>query len=309
MEDGEGDNESDKEKEEEDGLESDYWGRKYESSVKYQWLPTYFYVDNAGNCTIRDYINNLVPKSNYTELYTSLEQLFGQALPQLESVYSYGRAMRKRLDDDVDYDIYLDEKYCSLKGQRLQVVTKIVDYELGPGESYEGVWHVEGMSHEEIVATAIYFLHRDDDVSGGNILFKRAFHKHEAEDIISSDLPQCRAEMQDKVFQDGLLPLGQVETLPNRLLVFPNSHVHKVRKIKNVSKEIDGEKQKRRIVVFFLINPEKRIISTREIEPQQEQAGGNMSHEEAFKHRLELMKERKFTKQDWNVREIELCEH
>jgi len=40
------------------------------------------------------------------------------------------------------------------------VITKIVDYELDPGQSYDGVWHVEGMSHEEIVATAIYFIHR-----------------------------------------------------------------------------------------------------------------------------------------------------
>ena len=42
---------------------------------------------------------------------------------------------------------------------------------------------------------------------------------------------------------------------------------------------------------------------------QQEPAGGTMSRDDAFKHRLELMKERKYTKQDWNVREIELCEH
>jgi len=49
----------------------------------------------------------------------------------------------------------------SLRGQRLQVISKMVDYELAPGDSYEVVWHVEGMSHEDIVATAIYFIHRD----------------------------------------------------------------------------------------------------------------------------------------------------
>jgi hypothetical protein len=69
------------------------------------------------------------------------------------------------------------------------------------------------------------------------------------------------------------------------------------------------EKQKRRIVVFFLVNPEKRIVSTREVKPQQQEAGGSMSREEACKHRIELMKERKYAKQDWNVREISLCEH
>ncbi|KAL7515318.1 hypothetical protein ACHAXN_012783 [Cyclotella atomus] len=42
------------------------------------------------------------------------------------------------------------------RGNRLQVITKIVDYELKPGQRHEGVWHVEGMSHEEIVLTALY---------------------------------------------------------------------------------------------------------------------------------------------------------
>jgi hypothetical protein len=34
-----------------------------------------------------------------------------------------------------------------------------------------------------------------------------------------------------------------------------------------------------------------------------------MSREDAMEHRLNLMKERKYTKQDWNVRDIVLCEH
>lgn len=63
---------------------------------------------------------------------------------------------------------------------------------------------------------------------------------------------------------------------------------------------------KQRIVVFFVVNPRKRIVSTREVEPQQNYAGGSMSWEDAMDHRLKLMRERKFFKQDWNVREIEL---
>ena len=54
-----------------------------------------------------------------------------------------------------------------------QVITKIVDYELHPGQSYEGVWHVEGMSHENIVATVLYILDRDTELEGGDVLFKR----------------------------------------------------------------------------------------------------------------------------------------
>ena len=300
---------------------TDYWGRKYEISAKYQWLPTYFEIGADGSCTICDYINNLVPRENYSDLYDSLQELFELALPLLESVYSYGRNLQRHLlnfDEDGlyqddDYDLQLsNEEYCSLKGKKVQVITKIVDYELGPGDTYEGVWHVEGMSHEDIVATSIYILERDEDIVGGNLFFKRAFHMGEASFLLSN-IVQDRERAQDDVVDNGLVPLGQAETKPKRLIAFPNCHVHKVSTIKFEGKSNPsarkGPKQKRRIVVFFLINPEKRIISTREVPPQQMHAGGNMTREDACEHRLKLMRERKYTKQDWNVREIELCEH
>jgi hypothetical protein len=61
--------------------------------------------------------------------------------------------------------------------------------------------------------------------------------------------------------------------------------------------------QRRRIVVFFLVKLNKRIVSTREVASQRE---GAMSREDALRHRLELMQERKYHNQDWNVRRIEL---
>ena len=61
----------------------------------------------------------------------------------------------------------------------------------------------------------------------------------------------------------------------------------------------------RRIVVFFFVNPEKKIISTREVNPQQEV----ISLDTAKNYRLELMAERKYDKEKLNVRDIELCEH
>mmetsp|Transcript_42564 Transcript_42564/g.102958 ORF Transcript_42564/g.102958 Transcript_42564/m.102958 type:complete len:712 (+) Transcript_42564:65-2200(+) len=306
---------------EEDRMEldaRDYWGRVYEASAKYQWLPTYFRIGNDGSCTICDYINNLVPRNENEALYGSLAQLFSQALPLIESVYGYCRVIKEeqyiRMDDDseMSYDSVepesMDEKPVSLRGKEVQVVTKIVDYELEPGETYEGVWHVEGMSHEEIVATAIYFIDRDEEIEGGDILFKRAFHKQEAM-YIFSHVDQVRPREMEDIIDEGLMPLGTVETRQGRLVVFPNSHVHKVSQIKNMSTEEGGEKKKRRIVVFFLINPERRIASTREVAVQQEHAGGTMKRGDALEHRVALMKERKYTKQDWNVRDIELCEH
>eukprot|EP00808_Paulinella_micropora_P011486 g42100.t1 len=153
----------------------DVWDRPYEDS-KYQWLPTYFDIAENGKVTIRDYINNLVPRQRYESLYTQLSELFHCALP-FESIYSYSRAVREGLRDHEIYTDFLNRKqigergptldmlriasalpqeHYSLRGVSLQVVPKIVQYELDQeDEAFEGVWHVEGMSHENIICTVL----------------------------------------------------------------------------------------------------------------------------------------------------------
>ncbi len=296
--------------------DTDFWGRAYEAGAKYQWLPTYFKVEEDGTCSISDYINDLVPKSRFESLYSSIEQLFSHALPLIESTVSYARIARQRIRhssgySDIRYDDNpiepIEENPYFLRGKRIQVVTKIVDYKLNQGQTYEGFWHTEGMSHEEVIATAAYYIYRDDDIVGGDVLFKRAFHNDEAR-YIYSNIDQMRHRYIDRVILDGLVPLGKVETLPKRLLVFPNSHVCKVTEITNQSASFNSSLhgRKRRVVVFYIINPEKRIISTREVPPQQEELGGSMSRENARAHKVEVIKERMNARQDWNVREIPL---
>ena len=86
------------------------------------------------------------------------------------------------------------------------------------------------------------------------------------------------------------------------MLVFPNCHIHKISKLVN---ESSSQEACRQIIVFFVVNPEKRIISTREVAPQQ----SVISLSKAKEYRLELMAERKYDKEKLNVRDIELCEH
>ena len=86
------------------------------------------------------------------------------------------------------------------------------------------------------------------------------------------------------------------------MLVFPNCHIHKISKLLNTS---EIKTSSRRIVVFFVVNPEQTIISTRDVDPQQDE----ISLAQAEIYRLELMQERKYNKDKLNVRDIELCEH
>jgi hypothetical protein len=94
------------------------------------------------------------------------------------------------------------------------------------------------MSHEEIVLTTLYILNRDTDIEGGALEFKRAFIRDEAE-YLFSDVQQIRPPKLDELIEDGLVPLGKVETLQGRLVVFPNSHVHKVGEMSNQAMQAD----------------------------------------------------------------------
>ena len=129
----------------------------------------------------------------------------------------------------------------SLRGRTIQVITKIVDYELPPGGTHEGVWHVEGMSHENIVATAELILKKDATLVGGGLQFQRTFRETEGGAMIMG-FPQCRAAQMDEVVEAGLLPLPH-----RRLAAGPNSHIHKVEKISNTSES----QAVRRIVVLL----------------------------------------------------------
>lgn len=292
--------------------EVDFWNRNYEKS-KFQWLPSEFEINSMGKCEITSYINNLPDK--FTELRNSIELLFEKVLPQFEKVWSYIKTIK--LYDNEEIDLYnKKDKLCindeitqiSLKNRTLQVITKIVTYDLND-EEMEGAWHVEGMSHENIVATAVVVLEQEDNFEA-ELLFKRRFTLCESTMIFNStgqDRPDfmniyLEGHSRDKNSKllSGLIPLCKISTQKGSLTVFPNSHIHKLN-TKNSSKKA----KKRTVIVFWLINPDKRVISTKHIDPQQ----NKIKLKEAEKYRIELMEERKYHKQSFNVRDLNLCEH
>lgn len=79
------------------------------------------------------------------------------------------------------------------------------------------------------MATAIYLIDRDEAIEGGDILFKRAFHKQEARFIFSSVDQTRPQELGDKI-GEGLFGSGRV--VGWAIVGFPNSHVHKVTELK-----------------------------------------------------------------------------
>jgi predicted DNA-binding WGR domain protein len=287
----------------------DRWGRNYETS-KYQWLPTPFAISLEGKVEITSYINNLDEK--YTSLYNDLAKLFECALTLFESTLGYlaettfwkenleGMEDESELPDG-ELPSQKKVKPYSLNGKTLQVIPKIVEYHLNEGEIHEGVWHVEGMSHENIIATCVYVLDRDEAMEGGRLAFKRAYTIEEA-GLLFWNVDQCRPMAIEELIRKATIPIGSIETPKGNMFVFPNSHIHKLSTM-NVLK--GSQFAKRKVIVFWLVDPETPIISTANVEKQQ----SLISREDALQMRLELMEERKRYKQNLNVREVSLCEH
>jgi hypothetical protein len=269
----------------------DFWGRQYNDSV-YQWLPSEIDFSEDGRVGFLTYINNL-DDSVYPGIKDSLTALLQTVAPMLELVCS-------SLRNDYEGGEKGEPKAIPLRGRRLQIITKVVEYTVNSEENFDGVWHVEGMSHEEIIATALCIIKRDNNFKGADIEFRRFLYREEADNLVYSS-PNRGHKATDIMDGGDVRPLGSLETPDGRVIVFPNSHIHR---LTNMYSD-DGKPAVRRIVVFWLVNPDRRIISTQDIPRQQ----GVITIDEALRNRLALMAERKLHKQTFSEREVELCEH
>lgn len=274
---------------------TDMWGREIDDS-RYQWLPSLFHVDGHGRTSIQGYINNL-SREKYGGLYASLERLFEAFLPRFENMYAHLKALKfapegEELYEDlvgINMNYNPDVGSSRLRDMNILVITKIVDYELkSENDSIEGAWHVEGSSGEHIIMTGLYILDQDEDFEGGEILFKRAFLDYEASKSIEvvSNSGHWNA---NKVVEAGLVPVGKLPTRIGRMIVFPNYQINRLAKV--VRCHLSGPTttaSKRRIIVFWVVNPERPTLSTADVPPQQR----TMPREVAIRHRLNLMEER-----------------
>jgi hypothetical protein len=300
-----------------------FFNREYEQS-RYQWLPSEFQVSEEGKVDILSYINGLASPEQFPTIYRAVGDLFECFLPHFEQCLK-----------DLEHPV----SNSGLRGRKLQVICKAVDYILKPGETHQGVWHVEGMAYEHILATGIYYISISDHMKDEGLAFRRGIEEEEGRalfNLFTHDYPPPFD------YSNSSIDLGAVQILQKRCIVFPNSYQHKVLGLKN---EDDSDTAQRRIFCFFLVDPSKRIVSTQDI-PDQRQltvraqlaemlqkasiigsgrsipqglmsdilcfAFSGMTLAEAKEHRLKLMHERKYQKDRMNQdieRQVSLCEH
>ncbi|KAK3827305.1 MAG: hypothetical protein J3R72DRAFT_457161 [Linnemannia gamsii] len=340
-------------------------------SKRFQWLPTDFDVTPEGTPKAKSYINNLHPEEN-KEMYPVLEEILEKFLPMFEEVLGEMQGfVGKKRRFNVDYGDWHDpmpdfgdddearwayEKVRIPKpleipeftprpevpkfdlrntGNPIQVIVKLANIELTPeNPKYEGgTWHVEGMANDNIAATGIYYYH-SDNISESRLNFRIQVHEPDYEQYDDSGV----LHMYDLKNEGPLVQsLDGVITKQDRCLVFPNIYQHQVQPFQLEDPSRPGT---RKILVFFLVNPEEPTLSTTRVPPQQmgwsprintfvqrltdklpielvneiySMVDWPMKLDEAMVLRQELMDERKYLIKDLTAdvfeRPFYLCEH
>eukprot|EP00755_Sulcionema_specki_P030555 Sspe_Gene.1976::Locus_669_Transcript_1_1_Confidence_1.000_Length_2220::g.1976::m.1976 len=192
-----------------------------------------------------------------------------------------------------------------LEAGKLQVIVKAADIVLTPEKPVYpgGTWHLEGMQHENIVCTGIFY-YQQCNVTPSHLEFRQAIDDTEFEYPQSEHdhiYLRYRAENGDQKNSW----LGEVSTPEGRCIVFPNDLQHRAQPFQLVDHTKPGV---RKMLVFFVVDPANPILATDQVPRQQ----GIMSHEEALKNRELLMEARRnyvVAQNEEYEEEISLCEH
>nr|CAG4707870.1 unnamed protein product [Naegleria fowleri] len=282
--------------------------KKPEPVINYSWMPTNFKIhENIGEYSVEplSYINNVDPVTQ-----KSLQDVICKILGRfIQPIKKYART------------------------DTIQVIVKAANIIVTPEQQYYpgGTWHTEGL-HENIIATGIYY-YETENVKESFLEFRSSVDDtsiYYEQDNVEQAFVRSGLHDGDLLFRY----LGRVETKQDLCIVFPNTCQHRVRHFF----PLDPTKvAKRKILVFFVVDPFKPIVSTSDVDVQRRDFLTNrclilskilpvevvvnnivcflphMTRKQAEEERAALMKERKYHVKQENEekfeREFSLCEH
>jgi hypothetical protein len=287
-----------------------------DKNMVFQWLPANVFVERDNNGLIKTSftspingipfvgdVNNNDNKTDTdrenitTQLYESIEQIFSKFVPHFESCIN--KLIKDGMVESLTNPFQLND---------CQVIVKVQEINLDKQHPLfdEGSWHLEGTIYERIIATGIYY-YQMENIKDNQLNFRVKLPTDFEYDL---NYPQnCHQYVEHHYGIDedsgSNLYIGNVQTKEDLCLVFPNNFQHKVSSIKLNDKTKIGS---RKILVFFLIDPSQKILSTADVEPQHEY----IDYETACINRQLLMFDRKYEQTKQNCvyeREFSLCEH
>ena len=223
--------------------------------------------------------------------------------------------------------------HIDLKGSRLQVIVKLASIILTPEKpTYDGGnWHIEGMKNENIIASGIYYWY-SENITESKLSFRTSVDCPENhKGVFDELLAVFGLSVDEPLIQD----VGAVTCIQGRCLCWPNILQHKVEGFQLEDPTLPGI---RKVLVFFLVDPNACIKSTALVPPQQQswmemeldrihifsrlplevrelimQYTWHFTHDMALEVREDVMDERKYfvdsNTQKPVLREYDLCEH
>ncbi|KAK6334843.1 hypothetical protein TWF718_010288 [Orbilia javanica] len=150
-----------------------------------------------------------------------------------------------------------------LEGKPAKVIVKMANILLTPEapQYWGGSWHVEAMKNERIIATGIYY-YAQENITESTLRFRRTAP-------VDRD-PQWNSSYWSKLHSmghwNGVQEIGGIETKENRAIVFPNIYQHSVYPFSLKDRTKPGY---RKILVFFLCDPNHDVPTTETVMPQQ----------------------------------------
>lgn len=190
--------------------------------------------------------------------------------PLLLKVWDYGSRLIFNSSYPPDLTTILP---ISFRDTNLQMIVSATDYVLGPGMDYEDPsWLYEGVYPEQIIMTGVYYCHRDQELEGGEIEFRRRFDDKDAYFLMNCPLDVFRDEPGpenpsyprstwfNNIINTWMKPLGKLSNFQSGdVIVFPNCHSHRFKKLHN---PLPDRSLHQRLIHFYLVHPRRPIISS-----------------------------------------------
>lgn len=326
----------------------------------YQWLPAEVQVDADGCCEFTSYINNLYPDI-YPNLYPVLGLILSCFLPLFEQCLD--RSLKNNTLQVIvkasDYILKPGQSYYGnwhMEGtpQEHIVASGIYYYDVSEEirdeglsfrrqRDYEKDWPSNHDGYYEVISRTLVKSLFKFNLKEGNVKpeeIKHIVHGYWPDESLIEML-NATCDFSSLGFDDSVINLGHVETKPRRCVVFSNELQHKVEGV-HLPETAQGT-HKRRILCFFLVNPDLHLPSSKGIVPQQKRKipdeVSQVLHKirvngrslplniclrisglvfplftlrEALEHRLRFMHDRRIISHDENFTfedEFSLCEH
>lgn len=126
--------------------------------------------------------------------------------------------------------------------------------------------HIEGQLNEHIAASALYY-YDSSNLTPSHLAFREGVDRDMLQEYQQNEFePLLEIYGLKDSWGSAIQVLGRVHTREDRLLVFPNVLQHRVAPFALADRTKPGY---RKLLALFLVDPDMRIPSTREVPPQQ----------------------------------------